>query len=155
MSKAGNTRVPGKAWHGASLHLVKRAEDISAMNQRMQDFLNNCVRGSNASGVRLTQSIGHASHLPAIIFANAGAALVLSLFLTEASSVWYQLLPVILIWPLLIPPLISWLRLRTHSTSSAVSRWRSRRIVQYSTVLGTVWASMMLAMLMPPSVLLT
>jgi PAS domain-containing protein len=124
---------------------------------RFQNFLSNCSRGRHDAAIRVVQSVGLVSHLPAIIFTNAGSALVMSMMLTDERRFWHQLLPVIVIWLLLLPSLLSWLRLRTYPTPRAVSHRRVRRIFQYSLFLGTVWALLMLTLLptqSPPVVML-
>ena len=126
------------------------------MNVTLQNFLSNCTRSRHDAAIRVVQSVALVAHLPAILFTNACGALVLSLVLTGAPGIWYQFLPVIVIWALLLPSLLSYLRLRTRSTPPAVSQRRLRRIVQYSTFLGTAWALLMLTLLptQPPPVVM-
>jgi diguanylate cyclase (GGDEF)-like protein len=92
--------------------------------------------------VRVAQSVALVRQMPMIIIGNGIGSTIGYLFL-EASEVSHDLTPLGLgIWLLLLPMLISWLRLRGRALPQRVSKRRIRRITIYSGVLGTAWAAL-------------
>jgi hypothetical protein len=98
--------------------------------------------------IRIVQSVQNISYMPALLFGNAYALLSVSIITWPAPLDSKAIYPLAVLLLMLIPMLISYLKLRGRPRPETVSRRRISQIVTYSGLMGTCWA-VSFAMIVP------
>jgi adenylate cyclase len=98
--------------------------------------------------VRIVQSVQNISYMPALLFGNAYGVLSVAVITWPFPVTSKAIYPLMLMVLMLVPMLISYLKLKKRPRPESVSRRRIRQIVTYSGLMGICWA-VSFAMIVP------